>query len=103
MTLTVRRSVVADAPAATVPSVAAALGDVAFTSDVPHSPQNFALGLLTAPQAGHPEGSCAPHSAQNLRPASFWVEQFGQITVPSCGATAARAERSPLGARAKVG
>jgi len=47
------------------------------------------LGLLTAPQAGHPEGSCAPHSAQNLRPASFWVEQFGQITGPSYGATAA--------------
>jgi hypothetical protein len=43
-----------------------------------HSPQNFASGLLAAPQDGQFVASRAAHSLQNLRPASFSVPQFEQ-------------------------
>jgi hypothetical protein len=43
-------------------------------------PQNLAPGRLAEPQAGHPSASADPHSSQNLRPASFRVPQFEQIT-----------------------
>jgi len=64
----------------------------ASANEVPHSPQNLAVGLFTVPQAGQPELSLAPHSVQNFRPASFSVEQFGQIT-GSSRATWPSAER----------
>jgi hypothetical protein len=48
---------------------------------VPHSLQNFAPGLLVAPQLGQPAFMAAPHSLQNFAPGSFSTAQFGQITV----------------------
>jgi hypothetical protein len=37
--------------------------------------------LFVAPQFGQPAASGVPHSLQNLAPAAFSVEQFGQITL----------------------
>ena len=47
---------------------------------VAHSPQNRAVGRFGAPQAGQPAASGAAQVSQNLRPASFSVPQFEQIT-----------------------
>jgi hypothetical protein len=33
--------------------------------------QNFALGRLGAPQAGHPSGKGVPHASQNLASSEF--------------------------------
>ena len=43
-----------------------------------HSPQNFAVGRLAVPQAGHTCVSRAAHSMQNLVPAGFSVPQLEQ-------------------------
>src|SRR5690349_2525767 len=48
---------------------------------VPHSLQNFAPGLLIAPQLGQPAASVAPHSLQNLAPGMFSEPQLAQITL----------------------
>ena len=47
---------------------------------VPHSPQNFAAGLLDEPHAGQARASEEPHSRQNLRPASFSAPHTEQRT-----------------------
>ncbi|MEP6807649.1 MAG: hypothetical protein ABI978_03515, partial [Chloroflexota bacterium] len=50
------------------------------TSGAAHSPQNFASGALAAPHVGQETAKPLAHSLQNLRPASFSVPQFEQIT-----------------------
>ena len=45
---------------------------------VPHSSQNFALGLLTAAQAGHFAANAAAHSLQNFAPSRFSAPQLEQ-------------------------
>src|SRR5690242_5314171 len=51
-------------------------------SAAPHSPQNFTVGPLAAPQEGHIRASGLPHSPQNLRPASFSEPQDEQTNDP---------------------
>jgi hypothetical protein len=46
----------------------------------PHSGQNFALGGLSLPQAGHLRDSAEPHSAQNLADCGTGALQFGHST-----------------------
>src|SRR5207244_918488 len=54
----------------------------ASAKGVPHSPQNFAAGLLGVPHAGQRRASAEPHSRQNLRPASFSVPHTEQRKAP---------------------
>ena len=49
---------------------------------VPHSPQNCASASGAAAR-GARSGQAEPHWRQNLRPASFSVPQFEQITASS--------------------
>jgi hypothetical protein len=42
--------------------------------------QNFAPGLLIAPQLGQPADRALPHSLQNFAPASLGAPQLGQFT-----------------------
>ena len=49
------------------------------TSVPPHSPQNFAVGSLVAPQVRQASARRAPHSPQNLRPTSLAWPQLGQF------------------------
>ncbi len=51
------------------------------TRGVPHSPQNFTVGGLGAPQLGQVRAKDAPHSPQNLRPLSFSVPHASQSNV----------------------
>jgi hypothetical protein len=60
-------------------------GGAPAISGVAHSPQNLAVGEFGALQEGQAIANRAAHSEQNLRPASFWVPQFEQITMPSPG------------------
>ncbi len=55
-------------------------GGAELESAVPHSLQNFAPGLLVAPQFGQPALIAAPHSLQNFAAASLSEAQVGQIT-----------------------
>jgi hypothetical protein len=45
---------------------------------VPHSPQNFAAGALSAPHCGQVRGSPVPHSEQNFLSPGFSEPQFEQ-------------------------
>jgi len=47
-------------------------------SGAAHSLQNFAPGLLFAPQRGHFAAIGEAHSLQNFAPWGFSAEQFGQ-------------------------
>jgi hypothetical protein len=42
------------------------------------SPQNFAVGVFSAPHCGQPRGSTVPHSEQNFLPVVLSVPQFKQ-------------------------
>src|SRR5262245_34758710 len=48
--------------------------------NAPHSGQNFALGGLSLPQAGHLRDRAEPHSAQNLADFGTGALQFGHST-----------------------
>jgi hypothetical protein len=43
---------------------------------VPHSPQNFAVGLTSRPQLGQARTSLVPHSSQNFVPSGLAKPQF---------------------------
>jgi hypothetical protein len=54
---------------------------------LPQPPQNLAVGSFSNPQAGHGEGSGAPHWAQKRLVAAFSAMQLGQrIRCSSSGA-----------------
>ena len=54
-------------------------GRVPATRAVPHSLQNFAPGLFTAPHAGQPACIGLPHSLQNRAPMALSLPQLAQI------------------------
>src|SRR3712207_8267332 len=45
---------------------------------LPHLPQNFAPGRMSAPQDGQPTGTGVPHSSQNWFPSGMSAVQLGQ-------------------------
>jgi hypothetical protein len=45
-------------------------------SEAPHSPQNLAVGALSAPHCEQPRGSTVPHSEQNFLPVVLSVPHF---------------------------
>jgi hypothetical protein len=53
-------------------------------SEAPHSPQNFAVGALSAPHRKQPRGSTVPHSEQNFLLAVFSVPHFKQRIASPC-------------------
>ena len=66
---------------ATAPAAASSLAPCCDPPrPVPHSPQNFAPGGLTAPHVGQPLASRDPHSRQNLRVGSFGVPHWLQVS-----------------------
>jgi hypothetical protein len=68
-------------------STAATAGAEAL-SGAPQSLQNFAPGLLVAPQRGHFATIGEAHSLQNFAPSGFSAEQFWQrIDLPADQAT----------------
>src|SRR5215472_6730077 len=57
---------------------AARAGPATSPIGFPQPPQNFAAGSFSNPQAGHAEGSGAPHWAQKRLVAVFSALQLGQ-------------------------
>jgi hypothetical protein len=90
MTLTIRRSATGAelrwtvaawvASEAAGPSTRVVELAPSLVKGVPHSPQNLAPSMRSAPQLGQVSPRRAPHSRQNLRPGRFAVPQFPQIT-----------------------
>ena len=77
MTVTWRRSGTGSARRA--PAGPASRPRSAPVKDLPHPPQNFAVGWLEKVQSGQVTGSDAPQLPQKRAPASFFTPHFGQF------------------------